>query len=426
MSDAPALLRALGTRRLAVSIFNTVVGAGIFVLPATVFGLAGAGAPFAYLACTVAILLVALAFASAGSRVAEAGGAYRYVDAGLGPWAGGVTGILQWLSDTLSNASVATAFAAALAVYWPAVGGGTGRTLLLVAVIGALAALNLRGVKRSTAFLEAVTVAKVAPLLLLVLLGATLLPGNVEIPPLPEPDTLGRTALVLLFAFAGIESALALSGEVRDPARTIPRALLIALLGISGLYLLVHYVSVAALGDALASASAAPLSAAGAAIAGPWLQQVMLAGTAISMFGYLTALSTATPRLLYSMGAAGLLPTVLGRVNPTYRTPSVAIVTQAIVIVAVASTGSFAVLAPMASVAILTVYLLVCIAAWRLQRLQPGEGLFTIPAWVPVAGAAVLVWMLANATMRELAVEGLVIVAASLLYLARRNPSRSN
>jgi APA family basic amino acid/polyamine antiporter len=259
-----------------------------------------------------------------------------------------------------------------------------------------------------------------------VLLGATLLPGNVEIPPLPEPDTLGRTALVLLFAFAGIESALALSGEVRDPARTIPRALLIALLGISGLYLLVHYVSVAALGDALASASAAPLSAAGAAIAGPWLQQVMLAGTAISMFGYLTALSTATPRLLYSMGAAGLLPTVLGRVNPTYRTPSVAIVTQAIVIVAVASTGSFAVLAPMASVAILTVYLLVCIAAWRLQRLQPGEGLFTIPAWVPVAGAAVLVWMLANATMRELAVEGLVIVAASLLYLARRNPSRSN
>jgi len=164
MTGDATLLRALGTRRLAVSIFNTVVGAGIFVLPATVFGLAGAGAPFAYLACTVAILFVALSFASAGSRVTDAGGAYTYVGAGLGPWAGGVTGILQWLSDTLSNASVATAFAAAVGVYLPAVSGGIGRTLLLVIVIGALAALNLRGIKRSTTFLEAVTVAKLVPL----------------------------------------------------------------------------------------------------------------------------------------------------------------------------------------------------------------------------------------------------------------------
>jgi amino acid transporter len=420
MSRDATLLRALGTRRLAVSIFNTVVGAGIFVLPATVYGLAGAGAPFAYIACTIAILFVALSFASAGSRVTEAGGAYSYVGAGLGPWAGGVTGILQWLSDTLSNASVATAFAAAVGVYWPAVSAGVGRLLLLVVVIGALATLNLRGIRRSTTFLEAVTVAKLAPLLLLVALGLSALPGRVDVPPLPDLDTLGRTALVLLFAFAGIESALALSGEVERPEHTIPRALLAALLGISLLYLLIHFVAVAALGDRLSSASAAPLAAAGGAIGGPWLRQVMLAGTAISMFGYLTALSTATPRLLYSMGARGLLPAALAHVNPTHRTPSVAIVTQAVIIVAVASTGSFAVLAPMASVAILTVYALVCVAAWRLQTIAPGQGRFTVPAWVPLAAIAVLLWMLANATLKELAIEGAVIAGASLLYWSRR------
>jgi len=420
MSGDATLLRALGTRRLAISIFNTVVGAGIFVLPATVFGLAGGGAPFAYLACTVAILFVALSFASAGSRVTEAGGAYRYVSAGLGPWAGNVTGILQWLSDTLSNASVATAFAAAIGVYWPPVSAGAGRSLLLAVVIGALAALNLRGIRRSATFLEAVTVAKLAPLLLLVTLGLALLPGRVDVPSLPDIDTLGRTALVLLFAFAGIESALALSGEVQTPERTIPRALLVALVGISGLYLLIHLVAVAALGDGLAAASAAPLAAAGNAVAGPWLQQVMLAGTAISMFGYLTALSTATPRLLYSMGTQGLLPAALGHVNPAHRAPSVAIVTQAIVVVAVASTGSFAVLAPMASVAILTVYVLVCLAAWRLQERQPAAGRFTVPAWVPFAAVAVLLWMLANATMKELAIELAVIAAASLLHVVRQ------
>jgi amino acid transporter len=138
------------------------------------------------------------------------------------------------------------------------------------------------------------------------------------------------------------------------------------------------------------------------------------------MFGYLTALSTATPRLLYSMGARGLLPAALAHVNPTHRTPSVAIVTQAVIIVAVASTGSFAVLAPMASVAILTVYALVCVAAWRLQTIAPGQGRFTVPAWVPLAAIAVLLWMLANATLKELAIEGAVIAGASLLYWSRR------
>lgn len=420
MSAEPALLRAIGTRRLAVSIFNTVVGAGIFVLPATVYGLAGPSAPFAYLACTVAILFVALSMASAGSRITDAGGAYAYVGAGLGPWAGGVTGILQWLSDTLSNASVAVAFAAAIGVYLPAVSGGAGRAALLAVVLGGLAALNVRGIRQSTTFLEGVTVAKLVPLLLLVGIGVTMLPGRVSMPPVPDADTLGRTALVLLFAFAGIESALALSGEVSNPARSIPRALVAALVGISGLYLLVHLVAVASLGEGLAGASAAPLAAAGGAVAGPWLRQVMLAGTAISMFGYLSALSTATPRLLYSMGAAGLLPAALGRVHPIFRTPYAAILTQTAIVLAVASTGTFAVLAPMASVAILTVYLLVSVAAWRLQRLRPGDGVFTVPSWVPWAAVVVIGWMLANARWHELALEGGVIVGASLLYFARR------
>ncbi len=419
MSDAPALLRELGSRRLAVGIFNTVVGAGIFVLPATVAGLAGASAPYAYLACTVAMLFVALSFAAAASRVPAAGGAYAFVHAGLGPWAGSVTGILQWLSDTLASASVAAAFAAAAGLVLPGAGGGIGRVALLVAVLGALAALNIRGIRQSAAFLEAITVVKVAPLLVFVLAGLGIAVAGTAAPSPPTADVLGRTTLVLLFAFAGVESALALSGEVRDPARSIPRAVLAALGGISVLYILVHTVASAALGGALADTSAAPLAAAGDRIGGGVLRQTMLAATTISMFGYLSALATATPRLLYSMGAGGLLPSALGTVHAAFRTPSIAIVAQALLVVAIASTGSFAVLVPMASVAILTVYLMVCAAAIPLQRQQPGIG-FSVPAAVPLLGMAVIVWMLANATWRELAIEAAVIVGATALHVARR------
>ena len=422
MSQPPALLRALGTRRLAVGIFNTVVGAGIFVLPATVAGLAGPAAPYAYLACTVAMLLVALSFAAAGSRVPAAGGAYAYVHAGLGAWAGSVTGVLQWLSDTLASASVAAAFAAAVGLYVPGAGGGIGRVALLAAVLGGLAALNIRGIRQSAGFLEAITVVKVAPLLLFVAAGLGLAIARTEPPALPTADVLGRTTLVLLFAFAGVESALALSGEVRDPARSIPRAVLAALGGISVLYILVHTVASAALGAALVDTSAAPLSAAGDRIGGSALRQTMLAATTISMFGYLSALATATPRLLYSMGASGLLPSRLGVVHAAFRTPWIAIVAQATLVVAIASTGSFAVLVPMASVAILTVYLMVCAAAMPLQRRLSGGGVFTVPAAVPLLGIAVIAWMLANATWRELAIEAAVVVGATALHLIRRPP----
>jgi amino acid transporter len=424
MSEAATLIRALDARRLAVSIFNTVVGAGIFVLPATVAALAGAGAPLAYVACAIAMLFVALSFASAGSRVPDAGGAYRFVGEGLGPWAGSVTGVLQWLSDMLANASVAAAFAAALALYVPVVGGGVGRVALLAVVLGGMAAINIRGVRKSAAVLDGITVVKLAPLVIFVAAGLSAVPAGLPAPEVPTTDVLGRTALVLMFAFSGVETALSLSGEVERPARSIPRAVIAALSGISVLYLLVHLVAASALGADLAVTSAAPLAAAGARIAGTWLQQLMLAATAISMFGYLSALSTATPRLLYSMGSQGLMPAVLARVHPTFRTPWVAILAQSLLILVVASTGSFAVLAPMASVAVLTVYLLVCVSTLALQRHQRGSGAFTVPPVVPVAGILVLLWMLANATWKELALEGAMIAAALLIFLVQDARSR--
>ena len=399
MTDSPTLLRVVGTRRLAATIFNTVVGAGIFALPGVIAGLSGTAAPIAYLACTGAILLVALSYASAGSRVTKAGGSYAYIAAGLGPMVGAIGGVLAWLADTLAAASVAAGLMAALGAYLPWAAVGIGRAVVMTTVIGVIAAINIRGVRQGAAVVEGMTVAKLAPLLLFVLAGASLMTWDRRLMPTwPTVDVLGRTMLVLMFAFSGAESALSLSGEVDRPERTVPRALLMALAGISLLYSSVHIVAFGALGEGLANSTAAPLADAGAQLAGPWLANVMLAGTIVSMLGYLSASLMSQPRLLYSLGAGGLLPAWLTAIHPRFRTPWIAIAVQNAIVLAAALSGSFAVLVPLASVAILAVYLMVALSALIMQRRasQPA-GAFTVPTAVPVGAVLLAVWMLSKA-----------------------------
>ena len=427
MADSPALLRVVDTRRLAVTIFNTVVGAGIFALPGVIAGLIGTAAPAAYIACTGAVALVALSYAAAGSRVSKAGGSYAYVAAGLGPPAGAIGGVLAWLADTLAAASVAAGLMAALAAYLPLAGAGIGRAVLMTAIIGTIAAINLRGVRQGAAFVEGVTVVKLIPLLLFVVAGAALMNWDARLwPTWPTPDVLGRTMLVLMFAFSGAETALSLSGEVDRPDRTVPRALLMALASISLLYSSVHLVAFGALGDGLASSTAAPLADAGGRLAGPWLRTVMLLGTILSMLGYLSASLMSQPRLLYSLAAGGLLPSFLTAIHSRFHTPWIAILAQNLIVLLAALSGSFAVLVPMASVAILAVYLMVALSALRLQR-QPAQppGAFTVPAAVPVGAAAVSLWMLSNARPDELALQAVVIVVAVVLVIVRRRALRA-
>ncbi len=421
-AESPSLLRVVGTRRLAATIFNTVVGAGIFALPGVIAGLIGTAAPIAYLACTGAILLVALSYASVGSRVTKAGGSYAYVAAGLGPWVGAVGGVLAWLGDTLAAASVSAGLLSALGMYLPWAASGPGRSLILTTVIAAVGAINIRGVRQGAAMVEGITIAKLAPLVVFILAGALLTTWDARLwPTLPSLDVLSRTMLVLMFAFAGAETALSLSGEVTEPERTVPRALLLGLAAISLLYASVHFVAFSTLGDSLARSTAAPLADAGRQLAGSWLGTVMLAGTIVSMLGYLTASLMSQPRLLFSLAAGGLLPSWLTAIHPRFRTPWIAIAVQNTIVLAAALSGSFAVLVPLASVAILTVYLLVAISAMVLQRRgEPPPGAFTVPLAVPVGAVLLMIWMLTSARPDELLLQAVVIVAAVLLAVARR------
>lgn len=423
------LVRAIGVRGLTANIINTTVGAGIFVLPGLVGRDLGAAAPLAYLACAVAMTFVVASFAMAGSRVSLTGGIYAYVEVAFGPLVGFLTGFLVWLSCLLAAASVGSALASSVALVVPAFDLPVLRSLGLGLVFAALAAVNVRGVAIGARLVEVVTLVKLLPLLLLVAAGLFwVTPEHLAIEWAP-PDRIGTASLTLLFAFVGIEIALVPSGEIRDPARTVPRAVFLALALTTVLYLLLQLVAYAVLGPALGDFLDAPLAEVASRVLGPLGKSLMLVGGSLSMLGFLTSDALGTPRSLYAFGRDGFLPAAVARLHPRFHTPWLAICVHAALAWALAAAGSFATLLLLSNVAILVCYLLCCLAAIELRRrnVQTGGPPFVPPGGllVPVVACVVVLWLLSNATAQEFAMTAGAVAVAALLFAWRALRTRT-
>lgn len=420
------LARAIGTLGLAASIVNITIGGGIFRLPGSpeVSGRLGAAAPLAYIVCAVAMGLIVLCIAEAGSRVAMTGGPYAYVEVAFGRFTGFLVGVLLWLTGTMAFAAVALIFIDNLTRFVPALDGATHRFLLLGVVLTGLALVNIRGVRQGTHLNGALTAAKLVPLVLLIMFGLFAIePDNLSWPSAPAASDVSRASIFLIFAFAGIESALVPSGEVRNPARTVPRAVFLAMGLVTLIYILLHVVAQGTLGPALVG-SATPLADAAGRAMGGWGVTLLSAGVVLSTFGYLSGMTLAVPRAIFAFARDGFLPRRLAAVHRTHRTPHVAIVAQVVLVLLLAGTNSFEFLAIIANVAALLVYLGCAAAAWQLRRrgVDAGGIPFRVPGrgLAPVLATAVIVALLSSITWKEWGVLGLVIAAAVLIYVVNR------
>jgi basic amino acid/polyamine antiporter, APA family len=413
------LARVIGTWGLAAGIVNVTVGGGIFRLPAGVASAVGPAAPLAYLACTLVMGLIVLCFADAGSRVSMTGGPYAYVETAFGPFVGFVSGALLWVGITLALSAVTTFFADSLLALVPALG-ATGRRIAIVIVLIVLAAANVRGVGGVTRFNALATIAKLLPLVLLVLAGLVAMRwSNLAWHGAPSAGAVSRASVLLIFAFLGVESALVPSGEVRDPARTVPRAIFLAMTAVAVLYVTIQLVAQGLLGDALAN-DPTPLASAAAVALGPWGRTMILVGSAVSMFAYVSGMTLAVPRMLFAFGRDGFLPAGLARVHPTWRTPYVAIVVQVIIVAALALFARFEVLAVAANVTVLLVYAACCVAAAELRRrdVRAGGIPFEVPggAVVPWLALLVIAWLLWGLRLDEWIAAGVVVLVAMGVY----------
>jgi basic amino acid/polyamine antiporter, APA family len=422
------LVRAIGVRELTANIINATIGAGIFVLPAAVALGMGSAAPVAYLACATLMTLIVLCFAAAGSRVSLTGGLYAYIEVAFGGFAGFAGGVFYWSTACFSVASVATAFAGSLGVIWAPLGAGLARALVLAALFGGLAIVNVRGVKPGIRLVEAITVAKLAPLLLLIVVGAWAVNIDYLKFSLPTLSQVGQASILLIFAFEGIEVALMPCGEVRDPARTVPRSVLGALAITTLIYLAIQAVAQGVLGPSLATFADAPLAETAGRLLGGIGKVLVLAGGTISMFGYVAGDMLGTPRALFALGRDGALPAALSKVHPRYRTPAVAIITYAIIVAVLSISTSFAQLAVLANVSGLLLYGLCVAASYELQRrdVKMAGTPFNLPGGISIQLLALcgIVWLVSQATRLEFVIEAGVLVAASGYYMARRRFGR--
>ena len=362
--------------------------------------------------------LIVCCVAAAGSRVSLTGGLYAYVEVAFGPFVGFLAGVLYFLMATFAVASVASAFAGSVGVLWPIATTPAGRAVLIAALFAGLAAVNVRGVKPGVRLVEAMTIAKLLPLLMLVGVGIWFVnPEYLRWPAMPAASAVGETAIVLIFAFVGLEIALVPSGEVRDPTRTVPRALFAALAITTTLYLLIQTVAQGLLGPSISTFAAAPLAEAAGRVLGSGGRLLVLAGAAISMFGYVSGDMLGSPRALFAFARDGILPAAVARIHPRFHTPYIAIMLYACIVATVAASSSFTQLAILANVAALTMYLMCVAGSYELQRrdVRAGGTPFAVPAGpvIPLLAAGVIVWMLSHATRREFAVEGLVLAVAS-------------
>jgi amino acid transporter len=419
------LVRGIGLRALTASVVNATVGAGIFVLPGAVGASLGAAAPLAYVVCALTMGLIVASFAIAGSRVSLTGGPYAYVEAAFGPYVAFLGGVLLWLSCVLAAGALGSALATTLGLVVPLLGGGPGRTLFLVLLFGGLAAVNVRGVRQGAGVVQLLTLGKLLPLIIFVAVGLFFVePGALAWPGAPSGSALGETVLLLVFAFVGVELALIPSGEVQEPSRTVPRAVFLALGTTTLLYMAIQLVAQGVLGSDLARSVDAPLAEASARFLGASGRSLVLAGTAVSMLGYLSGDMLSAPRLLYAFGRDGVLPERFAAIHTRFHTPHVAIGVHAALACALAFVGRFGQLVLLSNVAVLLLYLLCSAGAFELSRRDVRDDTgtpFTFPGGriVPVLACVAVLWILSNATLEELAVTGVVAAIATVLYFLR-------
>ena len=423
-STERSLVRAIGTWALAAGIINVTVGGGIFRLPADVAAALGPAAPLAYVVCAIAMGLIVLCFAEAGSRVSLTGGPYAYVELAFGPYVGFLTGVLIWLLGTTAVAAVSTVFATNAAKLFPVFEQPMMRALLLIVSFATVATVNILGVKQGSRLNGIATVAKLLPLVLLVLTGVFFIDtANLAITTAPATTDVTRASIVLIFAFSGIESALVPSGEVKDPARTVPRAVFVAMLAITLLYIAIQLVAQGVLGPALAT-STTPLADAAGVVLGPWGRILLLSAVVVSTFGYLSGMTLAIPRALYAFGRDGYLPAAVAAVHPRFRTPHVSIAIQTVLACTLAITSAFGPLAIISNVAALLVYFGCSVAAWELRRRNVAAGgvPFRVPgaAVVPFLSCAMILGLLSSITFAEWRVLVLALAAASVLFVLTR------
>ncbi len=432
-TDRTGLVRAIGRWSLAALVVNSIIGSGIFALPADVARLIGAASPWAVLFAGAAAGVIMACFAEVASQFSAAGGPYLYTRAAFGRLVGIEMGWMLWLVRVAAPAATANLFVIYLGEFWPKAAMPLPRFLILTSLYAILTVINYRGVRASTHVSNVFTVAKLVPLFVVAIAGAGyLIAGHGVTTPLTmraDGSAWQKAALLLVFAYGGFETALTPLSEAKDPRRDAVFALFTGLITCTVLYTVVQWVVIGVLPDP--GHSARPLADVARLALGRGGAAFVSIGALISVYGYLSANMLGVPRITFALAENGDFPSFFAAIHPRFRTPYVSILAFSLLSWLLALLGSFTWNATLSAVARLLYYGLVCAALPVFRRKQPEAALFRLPGGVyfAVLGCGICLLLITGVNLGG----SLILLATALVALVNwlvvrgkvaRKPSR--
>jgi len=414
------LVRGIRRWDLVAITINGIIGAGIFGLPSKVYALIGTYSLIAFVACALVVALIILCFAEVGSRFDETGGPYLYAREAFQPAVAFEIGWLFWLVRITAFAANCNLLINYLSFFWTSATLPLWRASIIALVVIMLAIINLLGIRQAAIVSNLFTVGKLVPIIIFIAAGLFFLnPQAYTLGPTPSTGDFSKSVLLLVYAFTGFEMATIPAGEIRDPQRSLPRALLIAILVVVTLYIFIQLVCVGTLPGL--GQSQKPLADAGSQFLGAAGGAIISAGAVISITGNLNILLLSGSRLPFAMAEQKQLPAVVGNVHKRFFTPYVSIVITAAVMLFLTLKSSFLEALTISAIARLITYGSTCLAllVFRARRGVPAA-LFRLPGGkvIAILSMLLIVWLLLHITLVEARAAAIAAAAGLVIYFA--------
>jgi basic amino acid/polyamine antiporter, APA family len=392
------LVRGIRRWDLVAVAINAIIGAGIFGLPSRVYALIGPYSLVAFIVCAIVVALIILCFAEVGSRFGETGGPYLYAREAFGSAVGFEVGWLMWLARLTAFAANCNLLIDYLGFFWAPATAHYWRGAIIVLVVAVLTTVNLMGVRDAARVTNVFTIGKLIPIILFIGVGLFFIKSqNYVLAERPTYGAFSSSVLILIYAFSGFEMAAIPAGEIRDPRRNLPLAILTAIGVVAVLYISIQVVCIGTLPGL--AASQRPLADASGVFLGAAGGAIISAGVVVSIVGNLNVIILSGSRLPFAMSERGELPAILSWTHKKFRTPHIAILLTGAVALALTLWSTFSKQVNLSVIARLLSYSVTCAAllVFRWKR-DASPALFKAPAGVAAAVAALVlaIWLLSN------------------------------
>ncbi|MGB3795962.1 MAG: APC family permease [Alteraurantiacibacter sp.] len=421
MKKSPAALpRTVGFWGTALFPVNGMIGAGIFAMPAILVAAVGNFAPWMMLLGAILIAPLAFVFAMLATRFDTHGGPVLYAHSAFGPFVGFQSGWMRYASAVVAVAANTHVAIAYLAVLFPVLEDPTLRAVAVIGFIAFITLINLVGMRASVNVLGAMTAVKLLPLVALIGFGLLTRDPSVGFS-LPRFGEFESVVLLTFYAYMAFENANFPAGELRNPRRTIPLALLTTIAAVAVFYMLVIWAYLAI--DPQAGAGESALAAAANVVAGQVGVIIISIAAAFSIGANILNGGIVVPRMTFGMAEQGTLPRIFAHVSPRFQTPDVSVLFYGGVAILFSLWAGFAALAVASTLSRLVMYLLSSLALPVLQRRDDAKA----PWWhLPLSILAVIstLWVASHATAEAFQMLGLIFLMGSGLYFiaARQQP----